>query len=301
MEAELLRAVSSAVLLLGLGYAAVEDWRKREVSDRLWVLLAIVGIALGFLLLPQASGLAIGLWGLLGAFALEHLLPWDVPLEKLRPWLPSVVEGAFYAIVGATVVLGAWRFGIGAGGVPFAVIALLASIWFARALFEIGILYGGADAKALIVAATLVPTLDTALLPIPGPASSALGVFPFAVLLLTNAALLAIAVPIALALRNLRHGEFSFPRGFTGYLLPVSELPHKFVWIRDPTFRPEEDSASTEEDEQLRARQARELAERGVREVWVTPQVPFMLPMLAGAVTAVLWGGLVFDLLALFA
>lgn len=298
MEAELLRAAGSVVLVAGLAYAAIEDWRTREVSDRLWILLAVVGIALGYLALSNSGTLAILLWTLLAAFVLEHLLPWDVPLEKVRPWLPSVVEGAIYAVVGIGVVASAGRFGIGGNGVPYAVVALLVSVWFARGLFEVGILYGGADAKALIVASALLPTLGTAFLPIPSAAEAPLGVLPFAVLLLTNAALLAIAVPVALALRNLRRGEFSFPRGFSGYLLPVSDLDRKFVWVRDPTFRPEDDSASAEEDEKLRERQAADLRARGVTEVWVTPQIPFMVPMLAGAVTAVLWGGLLFDLLA---
>ena len=117
-----------------------------------------------------------------------------------------------------------------------------------------------------------------------------------------NAALFSVGVPIGLAVRNAMHGEFHGLRGFTGYALPVDELPRRYVWVRDPTFgdarREEAEIETSADDRRRRSEIARELSARGVRRVWVTPQLPFLVLMALGAVAALLAGNLVVDLIA---
>jgi hypothetical protein len=80
----------------------------------------------------------------------------------------------------------------------------------------------------------------------------------------------------------------------------VSRLSQSFVWLKDPLTNPDgEDPETTEEDAALRARQQAGLEAKGVREVWVTPQLPFVILLALGAATALLWGNLVIDLAAL--
>ncbi|MCI4338182.1 MAG: hypothetical protein L3J72_02635 [Thermoplasmata archaeon] len=292
-------AIGPAVLLAGFLYAALEDWRIREVSDRLWLLLSVIGAGAGYLVWAAPTPLGLGVWTLMSAFVIEHLLPWDVALERRQSWLPGAVEVAAYAGVGLAVFVLAWRFGIGSGGVAPAVIAVLLSVYFARALFELGVLYGGADAKALMTAGILVPLFAAPVVPVPANAVGLLGLTPFPVVVLIDAALFSLGVPIALAVRNLLDGNFTFPRGFTGYVIPVEELPRRFVWVRDPFLHGEEEAVeSTEEDVALRRRQADELRAKGATEVWVTPQIPYVVLLFVGSVAAVLAGNLLFDLLA---
>jgi preflagellin peptidase FlaK len=174
---------------------------------------------------------------------------------------------------------------------------------FARVLFEAGVLYGGADAKALMIAGLLVPLFPMPFL-VADSSPLALPAFvPFPIDLLMNAALLSIAVPIAVAVRNLVRGDFRFGRGFTGFYLPVRELPDRFVWVRDPSVpslaEREEAVETSEQDQELRREIARELSDRGLSRVWVTPQLPFLVLMGLGAVTALLAGNLVVDLIQL--
>ncbi|MCI4319495.1 MAG: hypothetical protein L3K23_05105 [Thermoplasmata archaeon] len=286
-----------AVALGGLGYAAWSDWRTREVSDHVWELMAAAGAVLGFFGYGTTGPEAAVLWIVVSLFVVQHLLPWDVALERLRPWLPGVIEVGMYLGTFTVLAVAFLSGGLGPSGLPIPIVAVYASVLLARLMFEVGLLYGGADAKALMVVALLVPLDVAPLLALPRTATSVLGLYPFALNLVMNAALLSLAVPIGIAFRNARSGDFEFPRGFVGYRILVSELPHRFVWIRDPTFRRESEEAETsEEDRQIRERQAKELAASGAREVWVTPQLPFVVLLASGAIVAVLAGNLLFDL-----
>jgi prepilin signal peptidase PulO-like enzyme (type II secretory pathway) len=286
-----------AVLLVGgLAYASWEDWKAREVSDAVWAALAVPGALLGVVAWGTGSAVALGAWALAAAFVLEHLFPWDIALERLHPDLPAYLEWVAYAaVIAGTIAIG-WRFGLGARGLPIAVIAVIVSVLLARLLFEVGVLYGGADAKALMVAGLLVPLFAQPVLAVPATARSVLAYYPFSLNLLMDGAILAIAIPIGLALWNLRRGDFVFPRAFTSYRIPVEELSSSFVWLRDPLLERDATEAETsEEDLEERKRQQAELLALGVREVWVTPQLPFIILLFAGAVVALLAGNLIFD------
>jgi peptidase A24-like protein len=240
---------------------------------------------------------------LVGLFVLEHLFDWDVLVERIWSSLPLVLEILAYIGVGLVLVVASFSYGIGTGGVAGPAVLVYVSVLFARALFELRLVYGGADAKALMVAALLAPTFATPLLAIPSNAALILSVYPFVVSVVVNAALLGVSVPIALALRNASRHEFEFPRGFLGFRMAVEDLPRRFVWLKDPTMPPvEQDSESeaqtTAEDVEIRTKQMHDLQQRGIRTVWVTPQIPFLLLLTAGVVTAILAGNLVFDLAA---
>jgi preflagellin peptidase FlaK len=84
--------------------------------------------------------------------------------------------------------------------------------------------FGGADAKALMTLAVLVPTYPTYFLPAVGlPLHRAtLGVFSMTVL--TNTVLVGLAYPLVLAARNLLGGVTS-PVAFVGRRVPLAAVP----------------------------------------------------------------------------
>jgi archaeal preflagellin peptidase FlaK len=289
------------VLVVGLGFASFQDWKIREVGDGVWQVMGVAGALAGFIEF-WGNPLALVLWALVSLWALEHLFAWDTPVERHSEHLPGRIEFGMYVGILATVIAAALYFGVGGSGVPIEIIGVTAAILLARALFEIGVLYGGADAKALMIAGLLLP-IDPTPLWSPPFANALLGYYPFALTVLIDAALFAIIVPVVIAIRNLSTHEFTFPRGFTGYTIPVAELPERYVWIKDPTFAgvgsdDEPEPQTTEEDQALRQRQADELTKQGVKRVWVTPQLPFILWIFGGTVAALVAGNLLFDLLA---
>ena len=291
-----------AILFAGFAYAAVADWRTREVTDRLWQVMGGLGLVLGAVGLLPSGLLGVTLWVVVGALTLQHMFPWS--LHGRLAGYDDFFELAAYLVVIALVIGAAFEYGVGpVGAVPYVVIAWLASVRFARGLFEAGLLFGGADAKAVMIAGVLVPVLASPLVGATSASGPLLRYLPLPVNLVMNAALLSAAIPLGLALRNAARRESHGLGTFTGYSIAVRDLPHRFVWVRNPMSgeaRAEEDAIETsEQDRQRRERIARELSNRGVARIWVTPQIPYLVVLTCGAVAAVLAGNLVLDLITL--
>ena len=199
--------------------------------------------------------------------------------------------------------VGVVRLGLGANGVPVTAVAVILTVLFARGLFEAGVLFGGADAKAVMVAGLLVPFFPVPLWVVPRGILPLTSVLPFAVDLLMDAALLSVVVPLALAVLNVRRGEFRARDGFTTYLVPVADLEHRFVWVRDERYtvdrEAEAEIETSEEDQKWRERIAEDLRSRGITRVRVGPQIPFVVLLFAGALAALAFGNLIFDLFTL--
>lgn len=294
-------AAGTLLLVGGFAYAAVADARQREVTDVLWQALGVAGLVVG-LAATAPGGLVPALaWLVVALFTVQHLFAWDTRFGDAVERYADIIELAVYVLVIAFVVVMAVHFGLGANGLPVTVVALLVTVLFARGLFEAGILFGGADAKALMIAGLLVPLFPNPLISQPATVAPVTDILPFAVNVLMNSALFSVVVPVIIAVRNLRAGEFRGLAGFIGYSIPVDDLPKKFVWVRDPTFgeaREEERAIETSEDDRRR-REAitAELKSRGIRRIWVTPQIPFLVVMSLGVLGALLAGNVPFDLL----
>jgi hypothetical protein len=294
--------LGALVLLVGLAVAAVLDVRTREVPDRLWQVLGVVGVIGGAVVLAPYGAVPVLFWIVVAALALEHMFPWDGDGRGTVGEWADVIELVAYVLVVVIVAVGIAHWGFGTGGVPPSAVALLVTVIVARGLFEAGVLYGGADAKALIIAGVLVPLFPVPWIGIPTNALLFTSFVPYAVNLLMDAALLSAVVPVAVAIRNLRRGEFSVRTGFTTYTIPVDELPRRYVWVRDPvrptTPEEEEGIETSEEDRAWRVKVAAELKARGIARVRVGPQLPFIVLMAGGALGAVLLGNWIIDLIA---
>jgi prepilin signal peptidase PulO-like enzyme (type II secretory pathway) len=286
--------VATGVLLLGFLVAAYVDWRTREVDDRLWLGIALVGGGLQAVVVAPGGAVALAVWLVVAAFVVQHLLPWDEVVFGEASDVAGYVELGAYVTVGALPVLVGWKFGVGPQGVPGAAVAVYVSVLIARGLFESGLLYGGADAKALMVAAVAVPFNPAPWLAPHGAAAGILTLYPFAITILMNGAVAAVVIPIGLLIRNAIRGQWNGARTLTGYPLVIEELPRRFVWIADPTFQ-RDDSETAEDDQKQRERLRDQLRAQGIATVWVTPQIPFVVLLAAGAVLGVLFGNVVLD------
>ena len=160
-------------------------------------------------------------------------------------------------------------------------------------LFQVRLIFGGADAKALMALAILVPFVPT-IYHFPLTVS----LMPYSWVIFSNAVVIFLVMPLSLAVYNLAKGNLIFPQCFLGYMMPVEEAKHHFVWPlekidngkRKFLYKP----SLMDESEVYAAFQ-----KQGIHKIWVTPKVPFMIPLLAGFITAFFLGDILFILMRL--
>jgi len=185
-------------------------------------------------------------------------------------------------------VLGRWPYLV---FIPGFAVAIYAMWWF-------GLIAGGADAKALMAMALLVPfplALAEGVPPLAGP-------LPGAFTVLGDSLLLFLAIPLSLAVWNLAHGHARFPHLFLGVKRKAKDVRRGHAWpmevVEEDGSRRTRLMASRMSEEEVEATFARVQA-LGEEKVWVSPKIPFMIPLLLGFVATFLVGDLIFALLRL--
>lgn len=212
-------------------------------------------------------------------------------------WLVMLAGGFFFV-----------AFDILTKGIPYIQHLLISAgliFIFVYILFQIGT-FGGADAKSLIVISIILPSY---------PLISAFGYdFPineplidlFSFGILGNAVLLTIVVPLGLAVYNIFRMGFRIDNPqfiFIGYKSRISDLENKHIKLIQSfeeengqiKFRFRRGGVDINKDiiEELKI-----LHEKGLikDEVWVTPGLPFMIPITLGFFVAVFYGDMITEL-----
>jgi len=193
-----------------------------------------------------------------------------------RYWFPFAGIAAVGLLLDAALSLpSGWRELVILDGAALAICGLL------RVLFGIG-MCGGADAKALMVVALLMPR------PFPGglPVPAALGILALGSL---GAALL----PLWLLAWNAAHGHFRLPASALGVRMRVAAARGAKVWPMqeydaDGVLRIRYDMRLRPDRAERSAARFAALEAAGVQEAWFAPQVPLVAFLFLGA-AAWLW------------
>lgn len=231
------------------------------------------------LVIKTASVAGLSVWlsaarGMAGALVFSYASVTDVRTRRVdnRVWLVAGAVGALLLVAEAVAV-----------GFPQPVLLLSIPVVVALAwlLYQARLLFGGADAKALMALAVLIP-FHTALEPLLPLAPSFLTRFAFPFAVFADALLVTILIPPALFVYNMVRGDRELPIAFVGYRIAVEDLATSWAW---PMERPAADGAIERSYFPSRKEAdvtAGELREAGVERVWVTPKVPFMIPLALG-------------------
>jgi preflagellin peptidase FlaK len=214
-----------------------------------------------------------------------------------RLWLVMLAGGVFFVL-----------YGIMTKGTQYIMLLFLsAGLIFVLVyiLFQLGT-FGGADAKSLIVISIILPSYPVFSafefdFPLNKPL---LDLFSFGIL--GNAVLLTVVVPLGLAVYNTsRMGlHIDNPRYiFIGYKSRISDLADKHIKLIQ-SFEEENGlvkfrfrRGGVEIDETVISK-LKVLSEKGIinDEVWVTPGLPFMIPITLGFFVAVVYGDMITEL-----
>ncbi|MEM4292573.1 MAG: A24 family peptidase C-terminal domain-containing protein, partial [Thermoplasmata archaeon] len=239
---------------------------------------------------------------LLGFLAIALFFTPYISLERFNvPEKTEVhIEILLYLVLtSATFLIGFYWF-LPENGMLMGIVAMQALI---RVFYELNIIHGGADAKALMLVALLFPTYPHFFFfPLASSRIQLLEtMFPFTLTVLLNSVFWFIFYPFLLFLYNAGRGNAKIPNAFLGYKIPIKEARKKFVWLMEhpvggkviTQYMPKKD-----EDENIQAEIA-ELERLGKKEIWVTPQIPFIIPITVGLFISIAIGNILFLLLGI--
>ena len=163
------------------------------------------------------------------------------------------------------------------------------------ALYRVRLIFGGADAKAIMALAILVP-IEPAIYSIPLWKG---GFMPFSWSIFSNSLIVFLFIPISILVFNIAKKNIEFPYSFLGYKMSIKKAKEKFVWPleklvdgkRKFIYMPKDFDAQEE---------LLEFEKNNIAEIWVTPKIPFMIPLTIGFIFAFIFGDILFYLLSLF-
>ena len=158
------------------------------------------------------------------------------------------------------------------------------------AFFQMRLLFGGADAKALMALAILVP-----ILPRIGNIPLWNSFLPGSWSIFANATILFLFIPVSLLIYNISKKNLRFPHCLLGYVISVEKAKQKFVWplerIKEGKRKLMYMPKNFDVDEELA-----EFEKLGITEIWVTPKIPFMIPLLVGFLVTFIFGDILLQI-----
>jgi archaeal preflagellin peptidase FlaK len=280
-----------AVAVLILVIASYTDWRTRTASDLNWVFLGCAGMVM-LVIEMAALGLQWQYYLFLIPIAVLFL---DLFWER-RGVLENGPNFLVLAIYAAVIVALAYLY-VTLGNEQLFWQYLTIPIMFVLLIlmYQFDVIKGGADAKALIALSVVFPSypifLQFPIIAIPNPMITI--AFPFSLLILFNAALLSLIIPIGLTIFNISRRDVKIPAMFLGYKVSIHDIKRKFVW---PMQRVEESLVIfryfPKEDEDY-DQVLEQLANAGEKAIWVTPKLPFLLFITASVLISAIVGNLV--------
>lgn len=279
------------VAIVVLSYASILDVRTRKVENGAWIILALVAITLiPVQLSVDGESLLYGLV-LVPILAILADVYWEGKEGSAAAKYGPIIK---YSAAVATVMAFGYAWGSKAYfqhllAVPIMMLVLVA-------MYMTDIIRGGADAKALLSLAILFP-IYPALGDFPilhGESEAAQLFFPFSFVVLINAAIITVFVPLYYVSRNIASGDTRFPQLFLGYKLEPSQVKGKHVWLMERMEGSEHVLyARPRHDEDL-DKEVNLLAEAGHSRIWITPKIPFIVPLLASLFFSTVIGNLIF-------
>ena len=261
--------------------ASCFDWRFREVPDIHWWVLGLSGIALTALSLSDSMDVRIAMM-LIGSVMILFYILFDAE--------PAPIISAVYCITMAAMFIYP---AVTAFGDPDVKRLLAIPICFVLfyLMYMFGVLRGGADAKCLMVLAMMFQTYpaigDLPLIGIPPLDIQMIFSFPIAVLF--HAALFSFAWLFWTVIRKIyRRDDPVEMYTLSWYRMSIDEARRSHVW-------PKQDAVGgmivnvkgIPEDGALDRLEA-----AGAKDVWVTPIIPFMVPITAAIAFVLIVGSL---------
>lgn len=277
-----LSVIRFIICFVFLGVAVVSDLKTRKVSNKLWLVMAPIAVVVLMMDL-YLRGVDWRYYLILipiGFLLVEALIERPPVFSKGKMNL-SVLIWFLVPVITLIYML----YSIEGTMLLWSMLSILVMMGAAFVFYYFAIIYGGADAKAVVVLAVLFPFYPdiqgiTSWGGDPAMLEFMEVFFPFTFVILLNAAILALILPVYYVFKNLKDGDLELPQMFFGYKHQVDEIEDSFVW-------PMEYYVGNKRKIKLFPRGMTDdkldsLKERGVEKAWVTPKIPFLVFIFLG-------------------
>ncbi len=283
-----------------LAYASYNDLKSRTVKNTVWVVMGGMGALLLLLQLildgkPSEYYLIfIPIGVFFGAALIEH-----DPLVDFEKHSLNMKVLLLYAL--AFIVMFYQIYSYRGDLYLLRLLGIPALLIFFHLLYQSYVIQGGADAKALMAIAILTPAYPKVYnLPLIEIGSEKMmevleASFPFALLVLMNSVLFIVWIFLAFFIYNCLKGDSKFPEALLGYRMNIDDVASKNVWPMEKVLDGKRvlvlfPKRSSKED--LEA-----LKRIGAKKVWVTPKIPFMMPLTIGFAISIIFGNFLIAIL----
>jgi len=289
---DVISVVKIIVSFVILFFASRSDWETRMASDAYWIGLGGFGI---FLLAVKITSEGVSLVYLLFLMPLVILF-FDMFWDRKGMFEEGINPAPLGLYIAAFIILGGLIAMFWESPYLWELMTILFMFALIIVFYQFNIIKGGADAKALLalsIVFPVYPVIDSLPL-IQIPVEMAQYAFPFSLLILFNAALLTIVVPIGMFFYNLAKGNRKLPVMLFGYRMTLAEAREKFVWSleyivegrRRLTLLPRTMDSCDEV--------YNDLEKSGADMIWVTPKIPFLIPITVSVLFSSIVGNIIF-------
>ena len=248
-EIEILGWSRISALLLGMGWAAWMDHKERRVKNEhwlVWVKPALFLWALDLMYqgadwtiyLTASAAVAYASGAVLGRPTISDIKAGSRMDQSVAIWylvsLCGIIFGAvqYQSVNPIDVLLGNE---IGLGALWWSTFAVIPVIILIDIAWRLRMLHGGADAKALMWVALLIPNWSTVPLTFSSATSDALFALPPAFALLMWGGLSFLVIPLILLILNIFRGHVrqisDLLLAWHASKLPLSEVMKRHVWL----------------------------------------------------------------------
>ena len=162
-------------------------------------------------------------------------------------------------------------------------------------LFQLRLIFGGADAKALMAIAIFVP-LEPVISQFPIWNGSFM---PSSWFIFSNSIIIFLFIPLSLIIFNIAKRNVKFPYCFLGYKMNIKKARDRFVWPLEKIANGKRKFVYMPKDFNV-DRELNEFEKNKINEIWVTPKIPFMIPLLVGFICAFFLGDILYLLMNVF-
>ena len=302
-------------LLVGLFWAAYLDLKSRRVPNAFWITWASPAIFLWTLelLILETPWYIFATAAGVVAYASMSVLGTPSFQDIMKKSYVDIVVTIWYIFALFGILVGLYHH----GNVNFLDLVNgnadeMSSIWWSTILAAIPILifdlawrlrliHGGADAKALMWVAILIPSWNVVNVVYPENMDNAIIVLPPSISLLIWGGFIFLLLPFVMVIKNLAtHGMGPLRLIWHAERMPLSEVKQKHVWllsemmampsgdygVHHRTRAPRRTPTSEELDAQIEA-----LKEANIEMVWVTRKYPLLVFLIPALLPWYLLGG----------